>query len=134
MSSFWPGLAKGGQIGGDQHYGGVLQAGVDVRGELQAEARGDRLHRLDGIFEIVVARAGQPHDDAITRQLVRPDALEAAEILDPVGISGRRHGQRDEQGDQEATHPGNPQKGLTTEKNRLSQPWRLARATSPLPV
>ena len=156
MSSFCPGLAKGGSSAVIITTAAFFSPGLTVGGQLQPEARGDRLHRLDGIFEIVVARARQADDDAVAGQLVGADALEAAEILDAVG---RGRG-RDQAGEQQASTRRNMrrvsikvapavatrmvktvltisaahQNGLMTEKKRPSQPWRLARATSPLPV
>jgi hypothetical protein len=89
-------LGEGRQLGSDHHHRGILERRVDPRRQRQAEAGGDALHRLDGIFEIVVTRAGKPDDDAVAGQLVRADALEGAEILDPLGIC--RRGREEDRG------------------------------------
>ena len=47
------------------------------------------LHALDRIFQIIIAGAVEADDDAIADQLVRPDAREIAQILDPFGRGGR---------------------------------------------
>jgi hypothetical protein len=124
---------------------------------LQAEPARHPAHRLRDIFERIIARAGQAHNNAITGQLVGPDPLERAEVAHAVGMGGRRqdHGkqQPDRQheqaqaglaggctgkGDGGHGHDDVPQrlaqKGLMMLKNFDNQPSRLARPIEPLPV
>ena len=91
----------------------------------------DAAHRLRGVIEIVVAGAGQANDDAVARQLVGAQPLEGTEILDAFGHDGGSEQQSGQDADD--TLHDHPQKGLTREKKRPSQPWLEARAISPLP-
>src|SRR3546814_11497973 len=74
-------------------------------------------------------------DDTVAGKLVGADALERAQILDPVRMSGLGQEQSGETGEKGADHDrlAPRQKGQMIWKNRLSQPWRLARAIAPLP-
>src|SRR3546814_13031621 len=111
-------------------------SGLYGGGYWSTEARRHRFHRLDRVFEVGVARARQADVDTVAVKLVSADALERAQILDPVRMSGLGQEQSGETGEKGADHDrlALRQKGLMIWKNRLSQPWRLARAISPLPV
>src|SRR5690606_28193975 len=137
------GLCERGQLGGNHDRGCVLERRIDPWRQRKTEARNCALHSERRIIEAVVARARKPDDDAVPGKLVRTHALELAHILDPRrrggGGQAEARDEEGEKGEQEGTlghdiSPRKPQKGLMMEKKRCSQPWRLARAISPLPT
>src|SRR3546814_13357555 len=77
-----------------------------------------------------------PYTTLFRSKLVGADALERAQILDPVRMSGLGQAQSGETGEKGADHDrlALPPEGLLIWKNRLSPPWRVARTISPLPV
>jgi hypothetical protein len=99
------GLGKGGQIGRDHHGGGILEPRRDAGRQLHAQPARNPAHRLRQVFQVVVARSGQAHHDAIAGQLVRSHALELAQIAHALGMGGLRqhrqrgHGSRQQQQD-----------------------------------
>ena len=98
------GFGERGQVGGDHHRRGVLEARRDARRQLHAQPARNPAHGLGQVFEIVIAGAAQPDDDAVAGQLVRADALERAEVAHALGVGGAGHGQQGEQRKDELMH------------------------------
>jgi hypothetical protein len=113
------------KLGRDHDGRRILERRVDAGRKAEAEARGDALHALGRIFEAVVAGACEADYDAVARKLVGAKTLERAEVLNALRLggsgkgeaSGKRGGEKSDE-----FHAGRPQKGLTMEKKRCSQP------------
>ncbi|VFT41632.1 Uncharacterised protein [Pseudomonas aeruginosa] len=116
------------QVGMHRYRGDVLQLHVaDVGRHLDAELRQHVVEGLQGERRLrgLVAAAAQADHQAIADQLVGPHALDAGDILQPLGL-GRAGGQEQRgEGQQvlELGHRERPQNGHSgLRKKRSSQP------------
>ncbi len=87
------GLGKGGQLGGDDHGGHVLEldvAGVGRGRQGDAHLLQIVLHRLGGVGHLggLVARAIEADHQPIAGQLVAAHALHGSNFLDAQGLRG----------------------------------------------